>query len=138
MTQSEQDRQSKNGAGPAGKAEAEVVPMARRRQFSRAYKLRILAEVEQCQWGEVGALLRRQGLYSSVLSKWRQQKTAGKLDQPTREASQQDKEQAKELRQLQRENARLQAELAADLGLVDLVDTGLVFVGPVVRVGQAE
>ena len=94
--------------------------MARRRQFSRAYKLRILAEVEQCQRGEVGALLRREGLYSSVLSKWRQQKTAGKLDQPTREASQQDKEQAQELRQLQRENARLQAELARAEAIIEV------------------
>jgi transposase-like protein len=120
MSQSEQDRQAKNGVGPAGKADPEVVPMARRRQFSRAYKLRILAEVEQCQWGEVGALLRREGLYSSVLSKWRQQKTAGKLDQPTREANQQDKEQAKELRQLQRENARLQAELAKAEAIIEV------------------
>jgi len=53
--------------------------MARRRQFSRAYKVRILAEAEQCQHGEVGALLRREGLYSSVLSRWRQQKAAGRL-----------------------------------------------------------
>ena len=120
MSQSGQDRQAKNGVGPAGKADPEVVPMARRRQFSRAYKLRILAEVEQCQWGEVGALLRREGLYSSVLSKWRQQKTAGKLDQPTREANQQDKEQAKELRQLQRENARLQAELAKAEAIIEV------------------
>ena len=120
MSQSEQDRQAKNGVGPAGKTDPEVVPMARRRQFSRAYKLRILAEVEQCQWGEVGALLRREGLYSSVLSKWRQQKTAGKLDQPTREANQQDKEQAKELRQLQRENARLQAELAKAEAIIEV------------------
>lgn len=120
MSQSEQDRHSKNGVGPAGKADPEVVPMARRRQFSRAYKLRILAEAEQCQRGGVGALLRREGLYSSVLSKWRQQKTAGKLDQPTREASQPGKEQAKELRQLQRENARLQAELAKAEAIIEV------------------
>jgi hypothetical protein len=44
--------------------------------------LRILAEVEQCQRSEVGALLRREGLYSSMLSKWRQQKAAGKLYLP--------------------------------------------------------
>ncbi len=120
MSHSDQDQQSKNGVGPAGMADPEVVPMASRRQFSRAYKLRILAEVEQCQRGEVGALLRREGLYSSVLSKWRQQKTAGKLDQPTREASQQDKEQAKELRKLQRENARLQAELAKAEAIIEV------------------
>ncbi len=84
MSQNEQDHQSKNGVGPAGMADPEVVPMARRRQFSRAYKRRILAEVAQCQRGEVGALLRREGLYSSMLSKWRQQQAAGKLDQVKR------------------------------------------------------
>ena len=49
MSQSEQDHQTKNGVEPAGMAGPEVVPMARRRQFSRAYKLRILAEV--ARWG---------------------------------------------------------------------------------------
>ena len=50
----------------------EVVPVAERRQFNAAYKLRILAEVEQCtEPGEIGALLRREGLYSSYLSRWR-------------------------------------------------------------------
>jgi hypothetical protein len=75
MSPSEQDHQSKNGVEPADTADPEVVPMARRRQFSRAYKLRILAEVAQCQRGEVGALLRREGLYSSLLSKWRRRGT---------------------------------------------------------------
>ena len=82
MSQSQQDHQSKNEVNPAGMADPEVTLVAKRRQFSRAYKLRILDEVEQCQRGEVGALLRREGLYSSMLSKWRQQKSAGKLEQP--------------------------------------------------------
>ena len=72
MSQSQQDhQQSKNVLNPAGTADPEVTLVAKRRQFSRAYKLRILAEVEQCQGGEVGALLRREGLYSSMLSIWR-------------------------------------------------------------------
>ncbi|HUS84923.1 MAG TPA: hypothetical protein VMX56_07240 [Anaerolineales bacterium] len=54
MSQSEQDQQSKNGVGPVGTADSEVVTMTRRRQFSRAYKVRILAEAEHCQRGEVG------------------------------------------------------------------------------------
>jgi transposase-like protein len=98
----------------------EVVPMARRRQFSRAYKLRILAEAEQCQRGEVGALLRREGLYSSVLSKWRQQKAAGKLDGPSGSQEQKVKDQAKELKRLRRENTRLQAQLARAEAIIEV------------------
>jgi transposase len=120
MSQSQQDHQSKNGGGPAGMADPEVVPMARRRQYSRVYKLRILAEVEQCQRGEVGALLRREGLYSSVLSKWRQQKAAGKLDRPAGGQEQRVEDQAKELRRLQKENARLQAQLAKAEAIIEV------------------
>ena len=112
MSQNDQDHQAKNGAGQAGVTDPEVVPMARRRQFSRAYKRRILAEVAQCQHGEVGALLRREGLYSSMLSKWRQQQAAGKLGQASGSQEQEVEDQVKELRRLQRENARLQAQLA--------------------------
>jgi transposase-like protein len=120
MSHSEQDQQSKNGIGPVGKEGSEVVPMARRRKYSRAYKLRIMAEAEQCRRGEVGALLRREGLYSSVLSKWRQQKAAGKLDSPSGNEEQKVKDQAKELRRLRRENARLQAQLAKAEAIIEV------------------
>ena len=120
MSKDQQDHQTKNGGGPAGMADPEVVPMARRRQFSRAYKLRILAEVEQCQRGEVGALLRREGLYSSMLSKWRQQKAAGKLDRSSGSQEQKDKDLAKELRRLKQENARLQAQLAKAEAIIEV------------------
>ena len=72
MSQSQQDLQSKNEVKPAGMPDPEVTLVAKRRLLSPAKKLRILAEVEQCQLGEVGALLRREGLYSSMLSKGRQ------------------------------------------------------------------
>ena len=120
MSQNERDHQSKKEVGLAGMADPEVVPMARRRQFSRTYKLRILAEVEQCQRGQVGALLRREGLYSSMLSKWRQQKAGGKLDQPSVSQEQKAEDQAKELRRLQRENAQLQAQLAKAEAIIEV------------------
>ena len=60
--------------------ETEVVEKARRRGFTAEYKLRVLAEADRCtQPGEVGALLRREGLYSSLLSAWRRQRDAGEL-----------------------------------------------------------
>ena len=67
-----------------GKTEAEmkteVVAKAKRRQHSAEYKLRILRELDECKGkGEVGALLRREGLYSSLVSKWREQRERGSV-----------------------------------------------------------
>ncbi|MFP2964513.1 transposase, partial [Myxococcus sp. 1LA] len=60
--------------------ETEVVEKARRRGFTAEYKLRVLTEVDRCtKPGEVGALLRREGLYASLLSAWRRQREAGEL-----------------------------------------------------------
>ena len=53
----------------------EVVPMAKRRSFSKAEKLRILAAADACiAPGDIGALLRREGIYSSHLATWRKQR----------------------------------------------------------------
>jgi transposase len=52
----------------------EVATLPKRRQFSAAYKRRIVREAKACQVpGEVGALLRREGLYSSHLTHWRRE-----------------------------------------------------------------
>ena len=60
--------------------DAEVVPHARRRQFSNADKRRILEAADRCtRPGEVGALMRQEGVYSSSLSTWRRQREAGDL-----------------------------------------------------------
>jgi transposase len=58
----------------------EVVAVARRRRFTASYKRRIVREADACSTpGGVGALLRREGLYSSHLSKWRQEVEALEL-----------------------------------------------------------
>jgi len=60
--------------------EVEVMAKATRRRFSAEYKLKILREAEACtQPGELGALLRREGLYSSNLTTWREQRRTGEL-----------------------------------------------------------
>lgn len=65
--------------GPAP-PDPEVLEKAQRRQFSAAYKLRILGEVDACtQIGEIGQILRREGLYSSHLNNWRRQRDEGAL-----------------------------------------------------------
>ncbi len=58
----------------------QVNPKAERRQFSVEYKRSVLAEADQrSKPGQIGALLRREGLYASHLSKWREQREAGGL-----------------------------------------------------------
>ncbi len=52
-------------------AGTEVVGVAKRRAFSAEYKRRILAEVDRARPGEIGLILRREGLYSSQLGNWR-------------------------------------------------------------------
>jgi len=65
-----------NGDGP----DPEVADKATRRRFSTKYKRRIVGEADKCtKAGEVGALLRREGLCSSILSTWRRQCAAGEL-----------------------------------------------------------
>ena len=61
--------------------ETEVVAKAKRRRFSAKEKLRILDEADACaKTGQQGALLRREGLYSSHLSEWRRARERGELD----------------------------------------------------------
>ena len=91
---------------------SEVVARAQRRRFRAEYKLRILQEADRCAPGELGALLRREGLYSSNLSKWRRQRQAGQLAglRPNKRGRKVDAR-AQEVTRLERENARLQVQL---------------------------
>jgi transposase len=67
-------------AAPVGVPDPELVEQARRRSFIAEYKAKILAEADACtRPGEVGELLRREGLYSSHLVRWRKQRTDGAL-----------------------------------------------------------
>ena len=91
----------------------EVSTKAKRRTFTAAYKRRILAEADGCTGrGEMGALLRREGLYSSHLTTWRRQREAGELAglTPKKRGRKQDKE-AVELAKLRRENEHLRKQL---------------------------
>lgn len=55
----------------------EITAKPERRKFTMEYKLRILNESDKCRNGELGALLRREGLYSSQLAIWRKEREAG-------------------------------------------------------------
>ena len=100
----------------------EVIAKAKRKQFSAAEKLRILREVDACQSsGEIGALLRREGIYSSYLTTWRRQRERGELDglAPQKRGPKPDP-QALEIERLRRENARLQERLRQAELIIDV------------------
>lgn len=124
MSQSKEKETVMNGQEAAisvpSQPDPEVKAVSGRRRYSREYKLRILAEAEACQHGELGAMLRREGLYYATLSKWRQQQAAGKLDGKGRQQRPEAKEQARQLRQLERENARLAAQLAKAEAVIEV------------------
>src|SRR5262245_16774142 len=68
----------KSGKSSPPKVDTEVKAKAERRQFSAEYKRRILEEADACtEAGQIGALLRREGLYSSNLVHWRRQRAEG-------------------------------------------------------------
>jgi len=101
---------------PGSAPDPEVVPRASRRRFGAAYKLRIVEETDACtEPGEIGALLRREGLYSSHLGKWRRARDQGQLEAlaPKRRGPKPDPDRplARRVVQLERENARLSKSL---------------------------
>jgi len=94
----------------------EVPEKKPRRKFTAKYKLRILAEADACtQAGQIGALLRREGLYSSNLTTWRQQRAQGVLQAMTPKKRGRKLKQknplAERVAQLEKENRRLQDKL---------------------------
>jgi transposase len=97
----------------SNQADPEVVPKAQRRQFSAEYKQRILQEHEACtEPGEKGALLRREGLYSSHITTWRRQRERGELaGLAPKKRGVKAGPQAEENVRLRRENERLKKRL---------------------------
>lgn len=103
----------------------EVVATARRRQFSASQKRRIVAAAEACRKpGELGALLRREGIYSSMLSTWRKQirRANEQALTPQRRGPKPAPARAERVRieQLEREKARLERELEKARLIIDV------------------
>jgi transposase-like protein len=117
MVESRGGRQmSRNNRERKGVPDPEVVATARRRHFSAEEKLRILEEADACEQGEIGALVRREGIYTSYLSRWRRERDRGQLEglgpKKRGRASRPDKALAEENERLRRENKRLKERLA--------------------------
>ena len=110
------------GGGTGGVPDPEVPEKAKRRQFSPEYKLRVLREADACRGeGQIGALLRREGLYSSHLTTWRRQRETGALA-GMRERKRGPKGRAEDprVKQLVRENARLQRQLKQAVTIIEI------------------
>lgn len=117
----EQARAERSGSARDGGAEAapprevEVLERALRRRFDAAFKMRVLAEADAAPEGGIGALLRREGLYSSHLVTWRRQRETGALAalQPKRRGpkSKRPSAEAQRVTQLEREVEQLRRRL---------------------------
>jgi len=111
--------------GATSLREVEVLVKAERRRFTADYKQKILREADNCrQSGEIGALLRREGLYWSNLTYWRRQRESGELAGLTaKRRGPQRREKnplAERVRELERDNVRLKRRAQRAEGLVEL------------------
>jgi transposase len=113
---------SENGRTHEAMVDAEVEPRAVRRHYTSEYKQRILDEIDQVREpGELGAILRREGLYSQIISKWRQQRQKGTLrDSHQAKRGRKADARAGELARLQAENQRLKARLERAEAIIDV------------------
>ena len=119
----EQQEQRHANAPKTQIPDPEVVPQAKRRQFSAQYKLRILEEADRCtERGQIGELLRREGLYSSYLSKWREQRARGQLQglAPQKRGRPAQAGAATELARLRQENKQLRTQLEQAEIIIDV------------------
>lgn len=115
------------GAEPSGGSvlpDPEVPDRPVRRRFTAEYKRRVLQEADRCQPGELGALLRREGLYSSLLSKWRQQRERAEREalapkKRGRKPNRRDPA-AEHIAELERENQRLRKHLQEAEAIIEV------------------
>jgi len=121
----------------------EVRPTQPRRRFTAAYKQRILEEADRCtEPGQLGALLRREGLYSSYLSRWREARRTAQQEalEPKKRGRQsaEPNRYAEELERLRRENRRLAQRLERAEAIVDTQKKLSELLGPRERAIQSD
>jgi len=100
----------------------EVSERAKRRRFTAEYKLRIVREADACKGdGDVAALLRREGLYSSLLSAWRRQRDEiARVGLASTKRGRKGKAEDPRIKELEHENARLKRRLARVETMLDI------------------
>ena len=110
----ERSESSRSEGASSAAPSSQVRPRPTRRYFTAEYKLSVLQEIDACRApGEIGAILRREGLYSGNLSKWRIQRKQGAMAALTERGRGPKPPTAgsKEMEMLRRENARLRRQL---------------------------
>jgi transposase-like protein len=109
-------------AAPTGVPDPELVEQAKRRTFTAEYKARILVEADACtRPGEIGELLRREGLYTSHLTYWRKQRKEGALKELGRPRGRKPKDRRDEqIAELTRRAERAEAELAKAKKVIEI------------------
>lgn len=115
---------SNKTTGGVTPADTEVIERAVKRTFTAEYKQRILREADHCRPGELGALLRREGLYRSHVQKWREQRdraerealTAKKVGRKAKEPN----PEARRVAELERKVSRLEKQLKQAEAVIDL------------------
>ncbi len=124
----------RSGGAPTGEAgesreslstvpDPEVLDKPVRRRFTAKYKLEIVQEADDyTEFGQIGALLRREGLFSSHLSNWRQQRDEGAFNglKPKKRGRKGDPQQTAKIKQLKRENERLRKHLEQAKLVIDV------------------
>ena len=111
-----------------------------RRRFTTEYKLRVIARADACQYGELGELLRSEGLYSGQLQQWRRELETGgegalgKTKPGPRSALSPDQ---RRIQQLEKDVSRLQRKLELTEDCVDLQKKALSMLDRA-RIGEAE
>lgn len=109
------------GGMPAEPPDPEVPERATRRTYTARYKLDILAEYEQCDREGKGALLRREGLYTSLISEWRKQRDRGALEALSQKRGRKPTAPAqREAARLRADNERLERELATARRVIEV------------------
>ena len=99
-----------------GEHNPEVQPKPERRRFTVEYKRRIAAEANKCQHGELGSLLRREGLTYTQIGKWRTAHAEGTLGKKRGPVANPNRA---EMRRLEAENARLKRQLERAEAIID-------------------
>ncbi len=133
-----------NSEGTKGSDPEVVAQGPRRRNYTAAYKLRVLAQAEALAGrggGELGAFLRKEGIYSSHLSQWRKQKAKGLLGLGERKRGKSGKDRdalAKEVLHLKRRLAASEKRAAQAEFLVDLQKKISLLMGPVLDPASTE
>jgi transposase len=119
---------SRTGVADDGTMGSSTGPRAdqpRRRTFTAQYKLAMVAEYDRLPAGEKGALLRREGLYSSHIIEWRRARDAGTLagpaSTPAAPAKRATSVEQTEIERLRRQNERLAADLARNKAALEIM-----------------